>query len=676
MFGRVAKLEKACSQNPDAPLFARLADLYLHRGMVHRALALCEEGCERFPDYIAGYMILSKCYEAQEKFEEARIAMDRALRLDPENPGGFVHLSRIYQDLGIPTLALKSLQQAASLDPFNEDLSEQLEDLASEVEAETLTDADHVEAAEEPPKTEDAVPATVDPELIAATAETEQATVEKQIEVAEESLTTATVEEPEWSGLPAEAMVVVEAESYETLPSAAGTVDEGQTEQSPDEPFDQVQRLPEWQEQGQSEPTDSNAAEDILVAEIGDSLDESEPAEDIEGLPPNLFAEEAEAGQAVSDDSLIAEIGGTSAEPASGDSGLDLFIEEGDPEEPISALDTQGDLADLGVAIFGSPAVEEAEGEIPEENTEFPELIPTTSEPPIEGDIPELISFDEEQAVEAPATDAGSVDLITPSEDLEEETDSAGIDSVDLIAFNEELEQEPTPAATQPVDLIAFEDEQAEESPTADTTVADPFDQEQAGETDRVDLIAFDEELEQESIPTESKAVEMVAFDEPQTEGTESADAVDLIAFDEPQTEAPIAVAADIPEPMPLAEEPAAPPPLLEEDPIDGPEQLAPEHGRQNKLAISGLGPQNDAELINLFQEIETQQTQPVDLSPSNLALEDKDELIATETLAEIYSNQGLTQRAIETYKQILEQQPDNETIRHKLTYLEQHLEK
>ena len=74
MFGRVEKLEKACSQNPDVPLFARLADLYLHRGMVHRALALCEEGCERFPSYATGYMILGKCYEAQEKLEAARMA--------------------------------------------------------------------------------------------------------------------------------------------------------------------------------------------------------------------------------------------------------------------------------------------------------------------------------------------------------------------------------------------------------------------------------------------------------------------------------------------------------------------------------------------------------------------------------------------------------------------------
>ena len=184
MFGRAAKLEKACSQNPDAPLFARLADLYLHRGMVHRALALCEEGCERFPDYSTGYMILSKCYEAQEKLEAARMAIDKALRLDPENPGGFVHLSRIYQDLGIPTLALKSLQQAASLDPFSEDLSKELENLVSEIGSAPPTDAEDLKTAEESPAPDTAVVARVAPEPVVTTTEIESTKAEATLAAA------------------------------------------------------------------------------------------------------------------------------------------------------------------------------------------------------------------------------------------------------------------------------------------------------------------------------------------------------------------------------------------------------------------------------------------------------------------------------------------------------------
>ena len=126
MLGKLEKLETPYRQNPDAPLFARLADFYLNLGKIHKALTLCEQGCERFPDYTAGFTVLSKCYEAQGELEEARKAMARALRLDPENPGGFRRLSKIYIDLGKPEFALKSLQQAAHIDPYSEEINEEL----------------------------------------------------------------------------------------------------------------------------------------------------------------------------------------------------------------------------------------------------------------------------------------------------------------------------------------------------------------------------------------------------------------------------------------------------------------------------------------------------------------------------------------------------------------------
>lgn len=139
MFDELGKVEKLYRQQPQSPLFARLADLYLRRGKVERALALCQEGCRRFPHYPTGYLILGKCYEAQGQLEEARSATDQALRLDPENPAGFMRLSQIYQDLGIATLALKSLQQAARFDPLSDKLAEQVDRLTYAVRMESTT---------------------------------------------------------------------------------------------------------------------------------------------------------------------------------------------------------------------------------------------------------------------------------------------------------------------------------------------------------------------------------------------------------------------------------------------------------------------------------------------------------------------------------------------------------
>ncbi len=59
MANSIARLEKAFRRNPDSPLFARLADLYLDRGQSQRALAICEEGCAHFPKYSTGFIILT-----------------------------------------------------------------------------------------------------------------------------------------------------------------------------------------------------------------------------------------------------------------------------------------------------------------------------------------------------------------------------------------------------------------------------------------------------------------------------------------------------------------------------------------------------------------------------------------------------------------------------------------
>ena len=142
MADRLAKLEKGYRRNPDSPLFARLADLYLKRGKTEHALEICLQGCQKFPEYATGFMVLARCYEAGGAVEEARDALDQALRIDPVNPKGYEHLSVIYHKLGVPTLALKTLQQAAVLDPFAEELPPRVDELTYEVRLESTRERD------------------------------------------------------------------------------------------------------------------------------------------------------------------------------------------------------------------------------------------------------------------------------------------------------------------------------------------------------------------------------------------------------------------------------------------------------------------------------------------------------------------------------------------------------
>ncbi|NKB67148.1 MAG: tetratricopeptide repeat protein [Candidatus Latescibacteria bacterium] len=136
MAENLAKLERTLRRHPDSPLFARLAEGYLQRGMTNRALELCQRGCQAAPDYPTGYLILGQCYRAQGNFAAAREALQQALDLDPANPAGLALLADNFIDLDDPAAARTALQRAAGLDPFDRSLHQQLDQLTYKIRLE------------------------------------------------------------------------------------------------------------------------------------------------------------------------------------------------------------------------------------------------------------------------------------------------------------------------------------------------------------------------------------------------------------------------------------------------------------------------------------------------------------------------------------------------------------
>jgi tetratricopeptide (TPR) repeat protein len=78
-------LSQKLSDNPQSPLFARLADLYLSTNQSAEALKLCEAGVQTYSSYATGYVILGKCYSALNENSKARLAFAQALHLAPFN---------------------------------------------------------------------------------------------------------------------------------------------------------------------------------------------------------------------------------------------------------------------------------------------------------------------------------------------------------------------------------------------------------------------------------------------------------------------------------------------------------------------------------------------------------------------------------------------------------------
>jgi tetratricopeptide (TPR) repeat protein len=78
-------LSQRLSDNPQSPLFARLADIYLSKNQSSEALKLCETGVQAYSSYATGYVVLGKCYLALNENSKAKLAFTQAMHLSPFN---------------------------------------------------------------------------------------------------------------------------------------------------------------------------------------------------------------------------------------------------------------------------------------------------------------------------------------------------------------------------------------------------------------------------------------------------------------------------------------------------------------------------------------------------------------------------------------------------------------
>lgn len=659
MADRLAKLEKAYRRNPDSPLFARLADLYLKRGKTDEALEVCLRGCQHFPDYATGFMVLAQCYEVRGSIEQARDAIDQSLRLDPVNPRGYCRLSAIYEKLGVPTLALKSLQQAAELDPLADDLPAQVDELAYKVRLETAR-------------------------------RDEKPSVESFVEAGSNSLGQVPngdrVEEVD--GQQADepfAQVAPQGERSDEPDSAVLEADERQ----PSASFEPVP--PPAHETSDDAPVVSAVDSDLAEKDAGDDgapagddgdgwvryepaqdaaaegADDGEAEEEISIFSPDNLPEDADifapqpsgmpaaaAGIGVpefDEDEEELEDGAPAAQP------IDTDPPETAEVEPVSTAEPS-ETAPAAEPTQGGSRYGEFDRETfaavlsALKGANAPPAASTTGGG--EGDEPFAapVAADEDRSAEAgvPAADGALAEQAAAAG--EGGQDVPPVDFGSLIAAMEGMGSSPRPAANP---------ETEPERPPEASLVADdePFvlrDDSAREMVDDSEPFAIRDEPEQE-------AVDRSARDGGVVEG----DSLDLSDLRAPAQGRPAAET----EPSAAAQS---------EDEAVASDSMEGADGATGRGA--GLRARGDDELLRLFQEIETQGQDEGGRAPEGVtgqasAGEDEPEQdedrqrITTLTLAEIYAIQGLNQKAIETYRDLLEQHPENDFIRRKLQDLE-----
>lgn len=114
----VVEYRRALNKDPYSPyLLNKLAGALMSQGKFEPALHHLEQARTVEPDYVTTYTNLGRLYAAQQKFAQARLALEEAVQLNPFDPSIHQYLADSYRRLGLEDKArqeqdvLKRLQE-------------------------------------------------------------------------------------------------------------------------------------------------------------------------------------------------------------------------------------------------------------------------------------------------------------------------------------------------------------------------------------------------------------------------------------------------------------------------------------------------------------------------------------------------------------------------------------
>lgn len=116
----VEKYQQLFEKDPTSRVFAPLAEAYRQMGMMKEAEDLCRAGIKRHPNFAGGRIALAKLLLDQNEHEAAKMELEMAIRLAPENALALNLLADTHLYLRQPKSALKVFKTLLFLAPENE----------------------------------------------------------------------------------------------------------------------------------------------------------------------------------------------------------------------------------------------------------------------------------------------------------------------------------------------------------------------------------------------------------------------------------------------------------------------------------------------------------------------------------------------------------------------------
>ncbi len=128
---RIDELRAKFEDNPRR-YFAPLANEYRKAGDLVQAIALCREFLPNQPGHMSGHIVYGQALFETGELDEARDVFETALELDPENLIALRHLGDIAKARGDLGTARRWYERVLEADPRNDDIASQLAALAAQ----------------------------------------------------------------------------------------------------------------------------------------------------------------------------------------------------------------------------------------------------------------------------------------------------------------------------------------------------------------------------------------------------------------------------------------------------------------------------------------------------------------------------------------------------------------
>ncbi len=142
---RLDELKKKFDESPRR-YFAPLANEFRKLGDLTQAIAICRAHLPNQPGHVSGHIVLAQALYESRELGESRVAFEQALDLDPENLIALRYLGDIAREQDAPDVARAWYERVLDADPRNEEIAALLTSLPAEQAV--ASDADYPDASE------------------------------------------------------------------------------------------------------------------------------------------------------------------------------------------------------------------------------------------------------------------------------------------------------------------------------------------------------------------------------------------------------------------------------------------------------------------------------------------------------------------------------------------------